>query len=246
MQIDVITIFPEVFAPFLRTSLIGRAVEEGLINVGLHDLREYTDDPHRSVDDEPFGGGGGMVMLAQPWLSAVRALSGDREPRRLLLSPQGTPLNDAKVRELANESHLMLCCGRYEGVDERVIEAVIDEEISIGDYVMAGGEVPAMVLIEAVSRYVPGVVGLPESVENESFREGLLDYPHYTRPRVIEGMAVPEVLLSGNHRAIEEWRRQEALRATRRKRPDLLDRDAGPREGRSLASLASKKDNTGP
>ena len=222
MRVEVITIFPEMFGPFLRTSLVGNAVEDGLLNVALHDLRDYTSDAHRSVDDEPYGGGGGMVMNAPPWLSAVRAVAGDAAPWRVLLSPQGAPLDDAKVRELAARTHLLLLCGRYEGIDERVAETVVDEEISIGDYVMAGGELPAMVLIEAISRVVPGVVGLADSVENESFRHGLLDYPHYTRPRDVEGRTVPDVLVSGNHRAIADWRHEQALAATRRKRPDLL------------------------
>ncbi|MDX1382679.1 MAG: tRNA (guanosine(37)-N1)-methyltransferase TrmD [Thermoanaerobaculia bacterium] len=222
MRIDVITIFPELFRPFLDTSLVGAAVASGRLQVEVHDLRDYTTDPHRSVDDEPYGGGGGMVMTAPPWLAAVRELSVGAAPWRVLLSPQGRRLDDAVVQELAERPHLLLMCGRYEGIDERVHDAVVDEEISIGDYVMAGGELPAMVLIEALSRQIPGVVGLPESVENESFRTGLLDHPHYTRPRVVEGMEVPEVLLSGDHAAIAAWRRGRALEATRRKRPELL------------------------
>jgi tRNA (guanine37-N1)-methyltransferase len=222
MRIDLITIFPEIFLPFLRCSLVGRAVSEGLINVTLSDLRDYSDDPHRSVDDEPYGGGGGMVMAAPPWIAAVEAHSDGGAPWCVLLTPQGRRLDDEKVRELSARSHLMLLCGRYEGIDERVAQTVVDEEISIGDYVLAGGEAAAMVVIEAVSRYVPGVVGLPESVENDSFHHGLLDYPHYTRPREVGGRGVPEVLLSGDHRAIRKWRRDQALRATCEKRPDLL------------------------
>ncbi|MEE2775339.1 MAG: tRNA (guanosine(37)-N1)-methyltransferase TrmD [Acidobacteriota bacterium] len=230
MRVEVISIFPEMFRSFLQTSLVGNAVEEGLLNVGLHDLRDYTDDPHRSVDDEPYGGGGGMVMSALPWLRAVRTVSAGTSPWRVLLSPQGVSLGDAKVRELAAREHVLLLCGRYEGLDERVAESVVDEEISIGDYVMAGGEIPAMVLIEAISRMVPGVVGLADSVENDSFRHGILDYPHYTRPREVEGVPVPEVLVSGNHQAIADWRRERALEATRQKRPDLLESD-GRRSG---------------
>jgi tRNA (guanine37-N1)-methyltransferase len=234
MRIDVITIFPELFGPFLRTSLVGRAVESGRLAVGVHDLRAWSTDPHRSVDDEPYGGGGGMVMTAPPWIAAVEAVSagvtangsgsaaGSDPPWRVLLSPQGTRLTDAKVRELAGRAHLLFLCGRYEGIDERVAETVVDEEISIGDYVLAGGELAAMVVIEAVSRFVPGVVGLPESVESESFRHGVLDFPHYTRPREVAGRAVPDVLLSGDHRAIEDWRRAQALARTRARRPDLL------------------------
>lgn len=222
MRIEVITIFPELFGPFLATSLVGRAVEQGLLSVGVHDLRDYADDRHRSVDDEPYGGGGGMVMMAPPWIRAVRAVVGKRGGWRVFLSPQGRRLDDRRVRELAGRGELVLLCGRYEGVDERVLGAVVDEEVSIGDYVLAGGEVAAMVLIEALSRQVPGVVGLPESVERESFRTGLLDHPHYTRPPEYEGLAVPPVLLSGDHAAIERWRRRRALAATLAKRPDLL------------------------
>jgi tRNA (guanine37-N1)-methyltransferase len=227
MRVDVLTIFPELFAPFLAASLIGKARERGLLEVRVHDLRGFTEDRHRSVDDEPYGGGGGMVMMAPPWVRAVRAVSdqgGERNPWRVLLSPQGSRLDDAKVRELAGRGDLVLLCGRYEGIDERVRETVVDEEVSIGDYVLSGGELPAMVLIEALSRQVPGVVGLADSVANDSFREGLLDHPHYTRPPVVEGLAVPEVLTSGDHAAIRRWRDREALRATVEKRPDLLER----------------------
>jgi tRNA (guanine37-N1)-methyltransferase len=224
MRVQVLTIFPELFAPFLRTSLVGRAIEKGILEIGIHDVRDWTEDRHRSVDDEPYGGGGGMVMTAPPWLRAVRGLSGDARPWRVLMSPQGARLDDAKVRELAGRGDLILLCGRYEGIDERVRTLVVDEEVSIGDYVLSGGELPAQVLIEALSRQIPGVVQLADSVEQDSFRNGLLDHPHYTRPPVIEGLAVPEVLLSGNHAAIRRWRDLEALRATREKRPDLLER----------------------
>jgi len=234
MRIDVLSIFPEIFSGFLEASLIGRARAAGLLEVAVHDLRDFTEDRHRTVDDVPYGGGGGMVMTAPPWLRAVRALSeralserppsaGDA-PRRILLTPQGARLDDAAVRRLAGHPRLLLLCGRYEGIDERVRELVVDEEVSIGDYVLSGGEVPAMVVIEAVARQIPGVVGLPESVLNDSFREGLLDCPHYTRPPEVEGRLVPEVLLSGNHAAIASWRREQALEATRRKRPDLYRR----------------------
>ncbi|HTG33619.1 MAG TPA: tRNA (guanosine(37)-N1)-methyltransferase TrmD [Thermoanaerobaculia bacterium] len=225
MRVRVLTIFPELFEPFLSTSLIGKAREKGLLDVRVFDLRQFTEDRHRSVDDEPYGGGGGMVMTAPPWIRAVRAVSEEGSPWRVLLSPQGARLDEAKVRELAAraaESGLVLLCGRYEGIDERVRQTVVDEEVSIGDYVLSGGELPAMVLIEALSRQVPGVVGLADSVANDSFRGGLLDYPHYTRPPVVEGLAVPAVLTSGDHAAIRRWREGEALRATRAKRPDLL------------------------
>ncbi|HVR29538.1 MAG TPA: tRNA (guanosine(37)-N1)-methyltransferase TrmD [Thermoanaerobaculia bacterium] len=216
-----ITIFPELFDAFLRTSLVGRAVADRLLEVAVHDLRDYTDDPHRSVDDEPYGGGGGMVMTAPPWIAAVGAVSEGSSPWRIFLTPQGARLTDARVRELAERPHLVFLCGRYEGIDERVAQTVVDEEISIGDYVLAGGELAAMVVIEAVSRWIPGVVGLAASVESDSFRHGRLDHPHYTRPRVVAGIPVPEVLLSGDHRAIAEWRGNEAERRTRQRRPDL-------------------------
>jgi len=223
MRVQVLTIFPELFAPFLATSLVGRAIENGLLEVRVHDLREFTEDRHRSVDDEPYGGGGGMVMTAPPWIRAVRAVGGPGA-WRVLLSPQGRRLDDAKVRELAARGELVLLCGRYEGIDERVRLTVVDEEISIGDYVLSGGELPAMVLIEALSRQVPGVVGLADSVANDSFRGGLLDHPHYTRPPEVEGLTVPEVLTSGDHAKIRRWRQREALKATLEKRPDLLER----------------------
>ncbi|HEX4961687.1 MAG TPA: tRNA (guanosine(37)-N1)-methyltransferase TrmD [Thermoanaerobaculia bacterium] len=227
MRVEVLTIFPELFEPFLSTSLVGRAIDKGLLAVRVHDLRSFTEDRHRSVDDEPYGGGGGMVMTAPPWIRAVRAVSGDgpERPWRVLLSPQGTRLDDAKVRELAAKGEcggLVLLCGRYEGIDERVRLTVVDEEVSIGDYVLSGGELPAMVLIEALSRQVPGVVKLADSVANDSFRAGLLDYPHYTRPPEVEGLGVPEVLTGGDHAAIRRWREREALKATLAKRPDLL------------------------
>lgn len=222
-----LTLFPELFGPFLVTSLIGRARERGLIEIEARDLREFTHDRHRVVDDMPYGGGGGMVMKAEPWLEALRRSSEDLatdggKPWRILLSPQGRRLEEKKVRELASRPALILMCGRYEGIDERVIELAVDEEISIGDFVLSGGELPAMVLIEALSRQIPGVVQLAESVDNDSFRHGLLDYPHYTRPRVVEGLEAPEVLLSGDHAKILAWRRRAALRATLLKRPDLL------------------------
>jgi tRNA (guanine37-N1)-methyltransferase len=222
MWIAVVTIFPELFGEFLATSLIGRAREGGRLQVEVRNLRDFTDDPHRVVDDVPYGGGGGMVMTAPPWLRAVRELSAGRTPRRVLLSPQGRRLDDAKVQELSHEPELLLLCGRYEGIDERVRQLVVDEELSIGDYVLSGGELPAMVLIEAISRCVPGVVQQAMSVERDSFRGGLLDHPHYTRPTVVEGVGVPPVLLSGDHAAIERWRQRQALRATYEKRPDLL------------------------
>ena len=222
MQIEIITIFPELFPAFLSTSLVGRACERGLLKVGVHDLRSFTDDPHRTVDDEPYGGGGGMVMTAEPWIRAVGEIASRAPAWRVLLSPQGQRLTDEKLLELGRHEALILLCGRYEGIDERVGRTVVDEEISIGDFVLSGGEVAAMVVVEALSRQIPGVVGLAQSVDQDSFRHGLLDYPHYTRPRRVESIEVPEVLVSGDHSAIRRWRLREALKATLEKRPDLL------------------------
>ena len=241
MHVDVVTIFPQLLDPFVSTSLLGRAVQEGLLTVAVHDLRDYTEDRHRVVDAEPYGGGGGLVMKAEPWLRAVRQISGERQPWRVLLSPQGTRLDEGKVRELGRRPDLLLMCGRYEAVDERVHDLVVDEEISIGDYVLSGGELAAMVLVEAVSRQIPGVVGQLESVQQDSFRNGLLDYPHYTRPREVEGRGVPSMLLSGDHAAIQRWRRRESLRATLGKRPDLLtDRPLDLEEGQLLAEIRAQ------
>ena len=238
MHIAVLTIFPELFREFLATSLVGRAIDKGALHVAVRDLRDFATDRHRTVDDEPFGGGAGMVMAAPPWIEAVNTVTSEARPWRVLLSPQGSRLDEHKVQELGQRQSLVLLCGRYEGVDERVRIAVVDEEISIGDYVLSGGELPAMVLIEALSRQIPGVVGRPESVEQDSFRTGLLDYPHYTRPRVVEDMEVPAVLLSGDHQAIELWREQQALEATWRKRPDLLKgADLTQEQKRQLALL---------
>ena len=221
MWIDVFTIFPGIIEGPLRESLLGRAVAGGLVAVRVHDLRAFTVDKHRSVDDESFGGGPGMVMKPEPIFAAVESLDPDRG-RVLLLSPAGRRIDQAFVRELAAEPHLTLLCGRYEGVDERVVEGLPAEEISIGDYVLSGGELPALLLIEAVTRLMPGVIGKEESHERDSFSEpGLLDHPHYTRPAEFRGMRVPDVLLSGHHAEIERWRREAAREKTRRNRPDL-------------------------
>jgi tRNA (guanine37-N1)-methyltransferase len=224
VRIDVITIFPAIFASPLGESLLGRAIEAGLLDVRVHDLRDSTTDKHRQVDDESYGGGPGMVLKPEPVFAAVESL-GAGERRTLLLSPAGRRLDQDLARELAAEPWLVLICGRYEGVDERVVEGLPAEEVSIGDYVVAGGEVPALVVLEAVTRLVPGVIGREESHEQDSFGdEGMLDHPHYTRPAEFRGMRVPETLLSGNHAEIERWRREAALEKTRRNRPDLLER----------------------
>ena len=219
-----VTIFPGIFESPLRESLLGRAIEGGLVDVRVHDLRDATTDKHRQVDDESYGGGPGMVMKPEPVFAAVEGL-GAGERRTLLLSPAGRRLDQALVRELAAEPWLVLICGRYEGVDERVVEGLPAEEVSIGDYVVAGGEVPALVVLEAVTRLVPGVIGREESHEQDSFgHDGLLDHPHYTRPAEFRGMRVPQTLLSGDHAEIARWRREAALEKTRRNRPDLLER----------------------
>jgi tRNA (guanine37-N1)-methyltransferase len=226
MKIDVITIFPEFFAGPLDASLLGKARERGLVTIELHDLRDHTTDPHRTVDDEPYGGGVGMVMKPEPWYSAVESIDGSADAPRILLSPAGRRLDQALVTELAKAPHIILLCGRYEGIDERVAEGLATDEVSIGDYVLAGGEAAAVVLIDAVARLIPGVVKEPASIEEESFGpSGLLDHPHYTRPPSFRGMDVPDVLLSGNHAEIAAWRRKQALERTKRRRPDLLGPD---------------------
>jgi tRNA (guanine37-N1)-methyltransferase len=221
VRIDVFTIFPGMLEAPLRQSLLGKAIAEDLVQVWVHDLRTFATDAHHQVDDTSFGGGPGMVMKAEPVFAAVESLDPDRG-RVILLSPAGRRLDQALVRELSTEAHLTLVCGRYEGVDERVVEGLPAEELSIGDYVLSGGEIPALVLIEAVTRLIPGVIGQQESHEQDSFSEPhLLDHPHYTRPREFREMQVPEVLLSGNHGEIEAWRREAARDKTRRNRPDL-------------------------
>ena len=229
MRIDVVTIFPGLFAPFLETAFVGIARRRGTLRVEVHDLRDWTHDVHRTVDDAPYGGGPGMVMRPEPLVEAIEALAGPKGPggaarsaRVVLLSPQGSRLDQARVVDLARQDHLVLVCGRYEGVDQRVVELAVDQEISIGDYVLSGGEVPAMVLVEAVTRLLPGVLGNPESLESESFEEGRLEGPQYTRPAVYRGLAVPEVLRSGDHAAVARWRAEQAERLTSKRRPDLL------------------------
>jgi tRNA (guanine37-N1)-methyltransferase len=221
VRVDLLTIFPGMFEGLLRESLLGKAIAAGILDVRVHDIREHAGDKHRQVDDEPYGGGPGMVMKSEPLFAAVEAL-GTEPKRAILLSPAGRRLDQALVRELAREPWLVLVCGRYEGVDERVVAGLPAEEISIGDYVLSGGEIPALVVLEAVTRLVPGVVGKAESLAAESFEEGILDHPHYTRPQEFRGMRVPDVLLSGDHAEIAEWRRRQAVEKTKRNRPDLL------------------------
>jgi tRNA (guanine37-N1)-methyltransferase len=235
MRIDIVTIFPEAFTP-LGLSIIGRARERGLLAVHVHDLRDFTSDRHRQVDDTPYGGGPGMVMQPEPFFAAIDAIRRETtsDPRILLPSPQGRTLTQALVKELSLIPHLAILCGHYEGIDERVREGLGAEEISVGDYVLSGGELPAMVIVDALARLLPGVVGDAQSVEAESFSEGLLDYPDYTRPPEVRGLRVPEVLLSGHHEAIRRWRRKEQLRRTRERRSDLLRQAALSEEDRRL------------
>jgi len=222
MKIDVLTLFPGMFPGPLDESIIKRACESGRLRLGIHDLRDYAHDRHRKVDDRPFGGGPGMLMKPEPLFEAVEALRGDTA-RVILTSPAGRPFRQEIARELAGEAHLLLVCGSYEGFDERVRESLADDELSIGDYVLTNGALPAMVLIDAVTRLLPGVLGDDESALDESFSERLLEYPQYTRPAEFRGMSVPEVLLSGDHAAIEQWRREQSRDRTAQRRPDLLE-----------------------
>lgn len=237
MRIDILTLFPEMVNGPLRASLLGKALAEGRMDVEVTNIRDFTTDRHNTVDDSPYGGGAGMVMKCEPIFSAVESLRTRNSLERvILLSPRGQRLTQAKVRELAACPDLVLLCARYEGVDERVSQALVTEEISIGDYVLSGGELPALVLVEAISRMLPGVIGDWESVETDSFYQGILGFPQYTRPPEFRGMEVPAVLREGNHAAIRRWRRREALRATRERRPDLLI-DLGPDDLKLLAEI---------
>lgn len=229
MRIDILTIFPEMFEGVLGASILGRARQNGLIDVRVHNIRDYTDNKHKKTDDYPFGGGAGMVMMAQPIFDCVDAVLEGRSARRILMSPRGTPLTQKAAKRLSEEDRLLLLCGHYEGVDERVM-TIMDEEISIGDYILTGGELPAMVLTDCVSRLIPGVLGSEQSAEDESFSDGRLEYPQYTRPAEFRGMRVPEILLNGHHANIEKWRREQAELKTAESRPDLLQEEAGDGE----------------
>ncbi len=223
MKIDILTLFPEMFAP-LKTSIIGKAVDGGILDIRITDIRQYTLDKHHKCDDYPFGGGAGMVMMPQPIFDAVNAVDPERKSLRIYMSPKGKTLNMPIVKRLAGENRdLLLLCGHYEGVDQRVLDLCFDEEISIGDYVLTGGELPAMVLVDSVARYVDGVLGSDSSVKEETFSENTLEYPQYTRPQIFEGIPVPEVLLSGHHANVEKWRKQQSAELTKRLRPDLLE-----------------------
>ena len=222
MNIDILTLFPEMFAP-LRTSMLGRAADRGLLDIRLTDIRDYTKDKHNRTDDYPFGGGVGMVMMADPVFSALRAVGAENK-KIIYMSPKGRILDQEKIEELSKEDDMVILCGHYEGIDERILEHWDIEEISVGDYILTGGEPAAIVLVDAVARLVPGVLSHNESAMDESIYSGLLEYPQYTKPRSYEGMDVPEVLLSGNHRQIYLWRLEQALRLTKERRPDLFEK----------------------
>jgi len=231
MRIDILTLFPGMFESVLSASILGRAVDAGLVECCLHDIRDYTADKHRKVDDRPFGGGPGMVMMCQPLFDAVEAVEAmdDRPATRILLTPQGEPLTQERIESFAALPRLLLIAGHYEGIDERVIEALEPIQISVGDFVVSGGELPAMMVVDAVVRLIPGALGHEQSAAQDSFSEAdpegrrLLDCPHYTRPRVWRGRAAPDVLTSGDHGAVDRWRHERRLERTRRRRPDLLD-----------------------
>lgn len=219
MKFDVLTLFPEMFEP-LKQSIIGKAVEKKLIDIHLVNIRDFSKDKHKKVDDTPYGGGAGMVMRPDVVYEAYQSVKQD-QAKVIYMSPQGKKLDQQMVERLSKESHLIILCGHYEGIDQRVLDEIVEEEISIGDYVLTGGEIPAMVLIDSVSRYVEGVIK-QDSIQEESFSNGLLEYPQYTRPEMFQGKAVPEILLSGHHKNIEKWRKERSLEITKKKRPDLL------------------------
>ncbi len=236
MRIDVVTIFPDFFSSPLDCSMLARARQAEALAVEVHDLRNWATDKHRVVDDYPYGGGAGMVMKPEPLILAVEDLLSEAGPDCpvILLTPQGQQFDQAKAEQLAKQEQLILICGHYEGVDERVRQSVVTEELSIGDYILTGGEPAALVVIEAVARLLPGVLGNPASLDSESFGSGLLEYPHYTRPPQWRGMSVPEVLLSGHHEKIRRWRHKQALRRTRKRRPELLEQLQLTEEAREL------------
>ncbi|MBO4594823.1 MAG: tRNA (guanosine(37)-N1)-methyltransferase TrmD [Clostridia bacterium] len=222
MKIDILTLFPEMFAP-LKSSILGRATESGKLEINVHDIRDFTENKHKKCDDAPFGGGAGMVMTAQPVGSAIESVDPEHKAKRIYLSPRGRVFNQTIAKEYADTGNILLLCGHYEGVDQRAIDLFIDEELSVGDYVLTGGEIPAMAVTDAVSRYVDGVINR-ESLKEESFSNGLLEYPQYTHPQEYRGLKVPDVLLSGNHAEIDKWRAEKAREITEKSRPDLLEK----------------------
>ena len=243
MKFDIVTIFPQMIEAGVAEGVVGRGVERGLLDVNIHDLRDFTTDRHRSVDDMPYGGGPGMVMKPEPLLRAVEHIAATRGTADavVLLTPQGRPFTQSEAERLGRLAHVVNLCGRYEGMDERVREIVATEELSIGDYVLSGGELAALVVVDAVSRLVPGVVGDEQSVAEDSFSRGLLDYPHYTRPAEVAGRRVPDVLLSGHHADVRRWRRKAALARTLERRPELLERAALNEEERALLEEIKKE-----
>jgi tRNA (guanine37-N1)-methyltransferase len=246
MQFEVFTLLPEVFPPYLESSILQRARQRGLIDVRLHNIRDYTHDRHHTTDDTPYGGGGGMVMKPEPVFEAVESVLGT-QPKAvpiILLTPQGRVFTQRLAQELSRHERIGLLCGRYEGVDERIREHLVTDEISIGDYVLTGGELPALLIIDAVSRLIPGVLGDPTGAEDDSHSMGLLEYPHYTKPSEFRGWKVPEVLLSGDHGKIEKWRREQALLRTFNKRPDMLEKAELSEKDRKFVEGLKSKDSS--
>jgi tRNA (guanine37-N1)-methyltransferase len=253
MQFEVFTLLPEVFPSYLETSILKRARERGLIDVRVHNIRDYTHDKHHMTDDTPYGGGGGMVMKPEPVFEAIETVLGlaplsPAEPAAnipiILLTPQGRVFNQTIAKELSSHPHIALLCGRYEGIDERIREHLVTDEISIGDYVLTGGEIPALILIDAISRLLPNVLGDPTGAEDDSHAMGLLEYPHYTRPPEFRGWKAPDVLLSGDHAKIDKWRRQQALERTFNKRPDMLETaELSKEDGKFLEKLKRAQEN---
>ena len=237
MKFDILTLFPEMFEP-IKQSIIGRATEKNIIDINLVNIRDFSKDKHKKVDDTPYGGGAGMLIQPDVVYDCYNSVKSENA-KVVYLSPQGKTLNQAKVEELAKEEHLILLCGHYEGIDQRVIDKIVDEEISIGDYVLTGGELPAMVLIDSVSRYIDGVLA-KDSTDDESFSNGLLEYPQYTRPEIFEGIEVPEVLKSGHHKNIDKWRREQSLKITFEKRPDLLEKAILTEEDKKILENLNK------
>jgi tRNA (guanine37-N1)-methyltransferase len=245
MRFDIFTLFPSVFAPYLEVSILQKAQQNHLIDIELHNIRDWTTDKHHVTDDTPYGGGGGMVMKPEPIFDAVESVLGaPPECPLILLSPQGRPFSAEIARELSHLPRIGLLCGRYEGIDERVREHLITDQISIGDYVLTGGELPALIVLDAVSRFIPGVLGDPDGAEDDSFASGLLEYPHYTKPEEFRGWHVPEILLSGNHALIQKWRRRQSLERTYKQRPDLLSRY--PLSDSDMKILRNIKENGDP
>ena len=242
MRIDILTLFPEMFTGVLSSSILGKASEKEIVEFHVGNFRDFSESKHGTVDDTPYGGGGGMVLKPEPLFRAVEAMSTDKKPRVILMCPQGVPYNQKLAEELAQEEHLVFICGHYEGYDERIREHLVTDEISIGDYVLTGGELAAMVVIDSVVRLQPGALGNQTSAVEDSFSTGLLEYPHYTRPAEFRGWKVPDILLSGHHANIEKWRLKESLRRTRMRRPDLLDKlELTPEMKKLLAEIEQEK-----